>query len=128
MRELRKTAAGFAVIFATSLLAGACGEDDIGLDPTTPHVTGVERERVVIGQTLDFYGQNFLPPSEGKTVLEHSPRSTEAEVFRGLAQCVLDSASRVIPTPFEQVEELEALYRRHLERQANPSAARKEIA
>jgi nitrogenase iron protein NifH len=87
-------------------------------------------------QTLGTRLIGFVPRSpviqscevEGKTVLEHSPRSAEAEVFRGLAQRVLDSASRVIPTPFEQVEELEALYRRHLERQANPSAARKEIA
>jgi len=57
---------------------------------------------------------------EGRTVLEHSPQSTEAKVFRELAQRVLDNTSRVIPTPFEQVEELETLYRRHLGRQASP--------
>ena len=51
---------------------------------------------------------------EGRTVLEHSPQSPEAEVFRGLAQRVLDNTSRVIPTPIEEVSELEALYRRHL--------------
>jgi nitrogenase subunit NifH len=51
---------------------------------------------------------------EGRTVLEHSPQSVEATVFRDLAQYVLENASRVIPTPFEEVEALEALYRRHL--------------
>jgi len=51
---------------------------------------------------------------EGRTVLEHSPHSPEAEVFRGLAQRVLDNTTRVIPTPIEEVAELEALYRRHL--------------
>jgi nitrogenase iron protein NifH len=54
---------------------------------------------------------------EGRTVLEHAPRSAEAEVFRGLAQRVLDGDSRVIPTPIEEVPELEALYRRHLDPQ-----------
>ncbi len=51
---------------------------------------------------------------EGRTVLVHSPRSAEADVFRALAQCVLDNRLRVIPTPIEEVDELEALYRRHL--------------
>ena len=55
---------------------------------------------------------------EGRTVLEHSPRSAEAEVFRKLAKSVLDNTSRVIPTPIEQVEDLEALYRRHLGQRA----------
>jgi nitrogenase iron protein NifH len=53
---------------------------------------------------------------EGRTVLQHSPRSPEADVFRELAQRVLDNEERVIPTPIEEVTELEALYRRHLER------------
>jgi nitrogenase iron protein NifH len=57
---------------------------------------------------------------EGRTVLQHSPQSAEADVFRGLAQRVLDNASRVIPTPLEEVEALEALYRRHLGQQAAP--------
>jgi nitrogenase subunit NifH len=54
---------------------------------------------------------------EGKTVLEHSAESPEAEVFRRLAQHVLDNDSRVIPTPIEEVSELEAMYRRHLSHQ-----------
>jgi len=55
---------------------------------------------------------------EGRTVLQHSPQSAEADVFRGLAQRVLDNTSRVIPAPLEEVEALEALYRRHLGQQA----------
>ena len=65
---------------------------------------------------------DFIPRSsaiqacevEGKTVLEHSPRSPEAEVFRGLARRVLDNHARVIPTPLEDVAELEGLYRQHM--------------
>jgi nitrogenase iron protein NifH len=53
---------------------------------------------------------------EGRTVLQHSSQSPEADVFRELAQRVLDNEERVIPTPIEEVTELEALYRRHLER------------
>lgn len=51
---------------------------------------------------------------EGKTVLQHSPQSAEAGVFRGLAERLLAGGERVIPTPFEEVADLEALYRRHL--------------
>ena len=51
---------------------------------------------------------------EGRTVLRHSPHSPEAEVFRDLAGRVMDNETRVIPTPVEDVADLEALYRRHL--------------
>ena len=51
---------------------------------------------------------------EGQTVLEHSPQSKEAEVFRGLAASIVENRSRVIPAPIEEVAELEALYRKHL--------------
>ncbi len=51
---------------------------------------------------------------EGRTVLEHSPQSTEAGVFRELAGKLLANDARVIPTPIEDVADLEALYRRHL--------------
>jgi nitrogenase iron protein NifH len=61
---------------------------------------------------------------EGRTVLQHSPRSAEAAVFRDLAGRLLDNATRVIPTPIEQVEELEALYRRHLGQPIPPQLAR----
>jgi len=73
-------------------------------------------------QMLGTWLVDFIPRSpvvqacevEGKTVLEHSPHSAEAEVFRRLAQRVLDNDARVIPTPIEEVAELEALYKRHL--------------
>lgn len=73
---------------------------------------------------------DFIPRSpvvqacevEGKTVLEHSPGAAEAEVFRRLAQRVLDNDARVIPTPIEEVAELEALYRRHLGESASRRA------
>ena len=68
-------------------------------------IASIPRSRVI--QTCEV---------EGRTVLEHSPRSAEAGVFRELAGSVLDNTSRVIPTPIEQVEELETLYRRHLGR------------
>jgi len=51
---------------------------------------------------------------ESRTVLEHSPQSEEAEVFRELAKRVMDNDRPVIPTPVEELSELEALYRRHL--------------
>jgi nitrogenase subunit NifH len=55
---------------------------------------------------------------EGRTVLEHSPRSAEADVFRRLAQRMLDNGSRVTPSPIEEISELESLYRKHLDPQA----------
>lgn len=65
---------------------------------------------------------HFIPRSpviqacevESRTVLEHSPQSEEAEVFRELARQVMDNDRPVMPTPVEELSELEALYRRHL--------------
>ncbi|MGQ9553526.1 MAG: nucleotide-binding protein [Anaerolineae bacterium] len=82
-------------------------------------------ERAVLSQFAEAIGTtliDFIPRSpviqacevEGKTVLAHSPQSSEAEVFRGLAERVLDNHSRIIPTHIEEVAELEALYRQHL--------------
>ena len=51
---------------------------------------------------------------EGRTVLDHSPHTAEADVFRELAQKMMDNATRVIPTPIEDIADLETLYRRHL--------------
>ena len=51
---------------------------------------------------------------ESRTVLELSAQSKEAEVFRQLAQKVMENDRPVIPTPVEEIPELEALYRRHL--------------
>jgi nitrogenase iron protein NifH len=51
---------------------------------------------------------------EGRTVLEHSPDSVEAGQFRTLAQRILANTSRVIPSPFDDVRELETMYRAHV--------------
>ena len=73
-------------------------------------------------QTIGSQLVGFVPHSpviqacevEGQTVLQHSPDSAEAEVFRALARSILSNSARVIPTPIDKVEDLEALYRRHL--------------
>lgn len=57
---------------------------------------------------------------ENRTVLEHSPNSEEAKIFRELAQKVLDNDLSVIPTPMEDLSELEEIYRKHLKISANP--------
>jgi len=51
---------------------------------------------------------------EGKPVVEHSPASREAGVFRELAKAVMENDSRVIPTPVSDLAELEAMYRQHM--------------
>jgi len=103
---------------------------DTGLAGVICNSSGDERfERAVLSEFAEVLGTaliDFIPRSpviqacevEGKTVLEHSPQSPEAEVFRGLAQRTLDNNSRVIPAPIEQVAELEALYWRHLGQQS----------
>ncbi|NPV08898.1 MAG: nitrogenase iron protein [Anaerolineae bacterium] len=52
---------------------------------------------------------------KGRTVLQHSPNSPEADAFRHLAEMLLANQSRVIPTPVEEVEDLERLYRSRLD-------------
>ena len=51
---------------------------------------------------------------EGRAVVEHSPGSKEAEVFRNLAKAIIENDVRVIPTPVINLAELEAMYRQHL--------------
>ena len=58
----------------------------------------------------------------GVTVLEHSPRSEAAENFRQMADAVLKNESRVIPTPVEELTDLEELYRRHAAPEAAPAS------
>ena len=73
-------------------------------------------------ETLGSKLVHFVPRSpviqacevESQTVVEHSPRSEEAEVFRQLAQQVMSNDRPVTPTPVEELSELEVLYRRHL--------------
>jgi nitrogenase iron protein NifH len=103
---------------------------DTGLAGVICNSSGDERfEKAVLSEFAQVLGTaliDFIPRSpviqacevEGKTVLEHSPQSPEADVFRGLAQRTLDNVSRVIPAPIEEVAELEALYWRHLGQQS----------
>ena len=51
---------------------------------------------------------------ESRTVLELSPDSEEAAGFRELARKVIDAKPPIIPTPLEELSELEAMYRAHL--------------
>ena len=76
----------------------------------------------------DFAGRvgsslvHFVPRSpaiqacevESRTVLELSPDSEEADGFRQLAEKVVGDQSPVIPTPVEELADLEAMYRGHL--------------
>jgi len=103
---------------------------DTGLAGVICNSSGDEPfEKAVLSEFAERLGTaliDFVPRSpviqacevEGKTVLEHSPQSPEADVFRGLAQRTLDNVSRVIPAPIEEVAELEALYWRHLGQQS----------
>ena len=87
-----------------------------------------EREVVAdFAQTLGSKMVHFVPRSpviqncevESKTVLESSPQSHEGEVFRELAKRVINNGHPVIPTPVEELAELEGLYRRHLKNRHN---------
>jgi len=53
---------------------------------------------------------------EGKAVMEHSPESAEAKVFRDLAKAIMENDARVIPTPMNDLGELEELYRTYRSR------------
>ncbi len=86
-------------------------------------------EREVVGDFARALGSQlvqFVPRSpviqmcevESKTVLEHSPGAGEAAVFRELAKRVLDTKTPEIPTPVEELADLEKLYRSHLKGRA----------
>lgn len=51
---------------------------------------------------------------EGRPVVEYAPDSQEAEIFRNLAKAIMENDSRVIPTPINDLAELETMYRQHL--------------
>jgi nitrogenase iron protein NifH len=103
---------------------------DTGLAGVIGNSAGDEGfERRMIGEFAEALGTQLvalIPRSvviqacevEGRTVLQHSPESVEADVFRTLAQCVLGNTSRVTPTPIEEIEALERLYRRNLGQEA----------
>lgn len=108
---------------------------DTGLAGVIGNSAGEEAfERHVLSEFAETLGSRLIaviPRSpvimacevEGRTVLQHSPRSPEADVFRDLVARLMENTSRVIPTPIEHVEDLEALYRRHLAHRASPLVA-----
>ena len=52
-------------------------------------------------------------------MVEYAPDSKEAEIFRKLATEIMENDSRVIPTPINDLVELETMFRQHLERNKN---------
>ena len=101
-------------------------QGETGLAGVICNSSGDEQfEKVVLSefaQSLSSKLVHFIPRSsviqvcevESKTVLEHSPQSEEAEVFREMARTVMTNDLPVIPTPVEELSELETMYRRHL--------------
>lgn len=48
----------------------ACAEEAVEeTDSRVPQVTMVEKSALVVGETLNFFGENFLDPADGKTKL-----------------------------------------------------------
>jgi nitrogenase iron protein NifH len=117
-------------IYAANNIAKAiqrlASRGDTGLSGIICNSNGDERlEREVLPTFAQKLGTKFIqlvPRSPiiqacemaSKAVVEHSPNSEEAEVFRELAQKVMKNDSRVIPTPVEELSDLEAMYREHL--------------
>jgi nitrogenase iron protein NifH len=121
---------GFMSIYAANNIAKAiqrlARRGDTGLSGIICNSGGDERlEREVLPVFAQRLGSKFIElvprtsiiqacELEGKAVVEHSPNSKEAEIFRELAQKVMENDSRVIPTPVEELSDLEAMYREHL--------------
>jgi len=81
-----------------------------------------ELERAVLTAFAERLGSQFVhlipraPEVQvcevaGRTVVEGAPDSAVAQAFRDLAIKVWEDSSRVIPTPIEDLAELEALYK-----------------
>jgi nitrogenase iron protein NifH len=90
-------------------------------------------ERQVLSSFAERLGTSllhFVPRSDdiqacevhGVTVLEQSPRSEAAENFRQMADAVLNNESGVIPTPVEELTDLEELYRRYVAPEGTPAS------
>lgn len=123
---------GFMSIYAANNIAKAiqrlARRGDTGLSGIICNSNGDERlERKVLPVFAQSLGTKFIeliPRSpviqacevEGKTVVEYSPNAEEAKIFRELAQKVMENNSRAIPTPVEELSDLEAMYREHLPR------------
>lgn len=130
-REIYLVCSGaFMSIYAANNIAKAIRRlsrsGETGLAGVIGNSSGEEQfENGVLAEFARILGSKFVhlvPRSpiiqacevECRTVLEHSPDSEEAEAFRELAKRVMDNDLRVIPTPVEELSDLEALYRQHL--------------
>jgi len=121
---------GFMSIYAANNIARAvqrlAKRGDTGLAGLICNSNGDEAfERAVIpafGEKLGTPFFRFVPRSpviqacelEESPVVVHAPGSAEAEIFRDLARAVMENDSRVIPTPVNDLAELEEMYRQHL--------------
>jgi len=120
---------GFMSLYAANNIARGIrrlsGRNESGLSGVICNSSGNEElEKAVLSdfaEALNSKLVQFIPRSsviqeceiESKTVLELAPDSVEADVFRSLAQKVLDNDVPVMPTPFEELAELETMYRTH---------------
>jgi len=123
---------GFMSIYAANNIAKAiqrlARRGDTGLSGIICNSNGDERlERKVLPIFAQSLGTKFIeliPRSpviqacevEGKAVVEYSPNAEETKIFRELARKVMENNSRAIPTPVEELSDLEAMYREHLPR------------
>jgi len=121
---------GFMSIYAANNIARAvqrlAKRGDTGLAGIICNSNGDETfEHVVIPEFAKMLGTafvQFVPRSpviqacelEGRAVVEHSPDSMEAKIFRNLAKAIMENDSRVIPTPITDLTDLEKMYRQHL--------------
>lgn len=121
---------GFMSIYAANNIARAvqrlAKRGDTGLAGIICNSNGNEAfEHAVIPAFAKKLGTpfvQFVPRSpviqacelEGRPVVEYSPDSLEAEIFRKLAKAIMENDSRVIPTPVSDLPELEMMYRQHL--------------
>jgi len=123
---------GFMSIYAANNIARAvqrlARRGDTGLSGIICNSNGDEvLEHTVVpafAQRLGSAFVEFVPRSpviqacelEGRAVVEHAPHSEESAIFRDLARKVMENDVKVIPTPVEELPELEELYRQHLVR------------
>ena len=123
---------GFMSIYAANNIARAiqrlARRGDTGLAGIICNSNGDEAfEHAVIPEFAKRLGTGFVrfvPRSpviqacelEGGAVVEHSPKSKEAGIFRELAKAIMENDSRVIPTPITDLGELERMYRESRER------------
>ncbi|MDD1672270.1 MAG: AAA family ATPase [Methanomicrobiales archaeon] len=120
---------GFMSIYAANNIARAvqrlASRGDTGLAGIICNSNGDEAfEHAFIPEFARRLGTNFVrfvPRSpviqacelEGRGVVEHAPGSDEARIFRDLARSIMENDSRVIPTPMNDLAELEQVYRKY---------------